>query len=62
MKNNEISEQNFRELTISECYQSSGGGFAYDVGRLLRFVTISHGVTGVPGAVLDAVANSIMNQ
>jgi hypothetical protein len=60
MKKNDLQPEHFRDLTEGENYSCTGGGFAYDVGRLIRFVIIA-GPSGqwAPAAVLDAVCNSL---
>ncbi len=57
MKNFDLQTDNFRELTSREKHNCSGGGFAYDIGRLIRFIIIS-GPSGqfTPMAVVDAAA------
>jgi hypothetical protein len=46
MKNYDLQFENFCELSAEERIASFGGGFAYDVGRALRFIFI----TGPNGA------------
>jgi hypothetical protein len=57
MKKVDIQSDGFRRLTMEEQQEYTGGGFAYDVGRLLRFVAIS-GPNGqfTPMAVMDFFA------
>ena len=57
MKNKNFLPQDFRELTGEENFACTGGGFAYDVGRFIRFSIIS-GPSGLftPCAILDACA------
>lgn len=57
MKQTLSQTQIFRELTSAEKYALSGGGFAYDAGRFIRFVCIA-GPNGqwTPMAILDACA------
>jgi hypothetical protein len=58
MKNLDFQSTCFRQLTTGECQEFSGGGFAFDAGRFLRFLAISGGtVTGTPWAVMDFIAN-----
>ena len=55
MKNLDIQSQGFRELSTEEQQIYSGGGFAYDVGRLIRFLVIGAGGMGGPAnAIGDA--------
>jgi len=58
MNKNDYHSQNFRELTVDEAIICNGGSFAYDVGRLIRFVGIS-GPSGLftPMAIMDAGAS-----
>ena len=57
MKNTDFITENFREMSGDEKFACTGGGFAYDVGRFIRFAIIS-GPSGlfVPCALLDACA------
>jgi hypothetical protein len=57
MKNHNLQTDAFRELTEEEKYSLNGGGFAYDVGRLIRFI-IKAGPYGqfTPAAIIDAAA------
>jgi len=43
--------------------QTSGGGFAYDLGRIIRFIGISGGgsAIGTTMAVTDWIINSAIN-
>ena len=59
MKNSDFQSQEFRDLTMEENYAYSGGGFAYDAGRFLRFMVISAG-GGVNLAM--AIADAAMVQ
>ncbi len=43
MKNFEFQLHDFRDLTEEENQCCTGGGFAYDVGRFIRFITLSAG-------------------
>ncbi len=52
MKNTDFVTENFRELSCDEKFNCTGGGFAYDVGRFIRFSIIAGG--GVHMAILDA--------
>lgn len=57
MKKKENLPAHFRDLSPDEILNCNGGGFAYDVGRLIRFAIIS-GPNGqwTPAAILDACA------
>ena len=55
MKNRE----NFKEMTPEQLLDTNGGGFAYDVGRILRFIGLSGG--GHPGALAYAVTDWQVN-
>jgi hypothetical protein len=55
MKNRE----SFSELTVEQLREMNGGGFAYDVGRILRFIGLSGG--GHPGALAYAVTDWEVN-
>ena len=55
MKNRE----NLKEMTRDQLLDMNGGGFAYDVGRILRFIGLSGG--GHPGALAYAVADWEIN-
>ena len=59
MKKHESPENCYRELTEKESQSCFGGSFAFDVGRLIRFMAIS-GPSGqwAPAALLDAVASA----
>lgn len=58
MNKNEFHGNCFRDMTLKESQSCCGGSFAFDVGRLIRFVTIS-GPAGqwAPAAMLDALVN-----
>ena len=60
MKKTDSIPDNFRELSPREKYTYTGGGFAYDVGRFIRFVIIA-GPNGqfTPAAIIDAAANQL---
>ena len=60
MKNIDFNENEFRELTCDESFICKGGGFAYDVGRFLRFVIIcGPGTAGIGNAIADAVVTQL---
>ena len=54
MKNIDYQPQDFRELSGDEKFACTGGGFAYDVGRYIRFSIICGGGNGIHMAILDA--------
>ena len=59
MKNRE----NLNEMTIEQLMEMNGGGFAYDVGRILRFIGISGGTTiGITYAITDWQINALINE
>ena len=65
MKNTKILKPGFSEIYEPETARLNGGGFAYDVGRTLRFFGIYLGNgTGIPGtvaAVADLAASEASN-
>ena len=50
MKNRET----ISEMSVEQLREMNGGGFAYDVGRILRFIGQSG--SGNPGAIAYAIA------
>lgn len=60
MKNRETMS----EMSVEQLRELNGGGFAYDVGRILRFIGLSGG--GHPGALAYAVTdwqvNAMLNE
>ena len=50
---------NLKEMTRDQLLDMNGGGFAYDVGRILRFIGLSGG--GHPGAMAYAVTDWEVN-
>ena len=63
MKNLNFQSEKFRQMSYEEAYSCTGGGFAYDAGRFLRFAAIcGPGYAGVGGAMIDFVYNSIVNK
>jgi hypothetical protein len=58
MKMKDLQTKHFRDLTAPEMCSCNGGSFAYDVGRLIRFVILA-GPQGqfTPMAFTDAVLN-----
>lgn len=60
MKNKILINQELEMLSQNDMKNVSGGGFAYDFGRALRFVYYaSSGVAGVAEAIYDAAASSV---
>ena len=55
MKNRET----ISEMSVEQLREINGGGFAYDVGRILRFIGLSGG--GHPGALAYAVTDWQVN-
>ena len=55
MKNKETMS----EMSVEQLRELNGGGFAYDVGRILRFIGLSGG--GHPGALAYAVTDWQVN-
>jgi hypothetical protein len=56
--------EHFSALDTDQLTRTSGGGFAYDVGRVLRFFVKSGGGLDPIGrayAVMDWVVNDIVN-
>lgn len=66
MKKTEKNKNIFREMDNEELIMISGGSFAFDLGRFLRYVGIYiYEGTGVPGTVAattDFIANMVVNQ
>jgi hypothetical protein len=60
MKNRE----NFKEMTPEQLLDTNGGGFAYDVGRVLRFIGLSGGGSpiGIANALIDWEVNAMLNE
>ncbi len=56
MKTSEPSIQKFENLSPAELYGIGGEGFAYDVGRTLRFIGLSAcGINGTCQALLECI-------
>jgi len=53
----------FKLMDDGQLVQTSGGGFAYDLGRIIRFIGISGGgsVIGTTMAVTDWIINDAIN-
>ena len=60
MKKIDNQSTDFRLLSMEEHQEYAGGGFAFDVGRLLRFIALS-GPNGqfTPMAIMDFCANRV---
>ena len=60
MKNRE----NLKEMTRDQLLDMNGGGFAYDVGRILRFIGLSGGGSpiGIANALTDWEVNAMLNE
>lgn len=52
-------KENFKSMDSMELQLTNGGGFAHDVGRILRFISLAgpYG-QGMPYAVADWIENS----
>ena len=57
MKTSEMKKDEFTDLSPAELSAIGGEGFAYDVGRFLRFVTL---VNGGLGGYAQAVAEIVV--
>lgn len=62
MKTNVIISSCFKDLDPFESMQLHGGGFAYDVGRLIRFIGPGSQASSFPMALFDAIYNEAANQ
>ena len=65
MKKSEKHHPEFTEIHYDELVSIHGGSFAYDLGRLLRYVAIYYangtGATGTAAANADYLANLYLN-
>jgi bacteriocin-like protein len=65
MKKSKTLEARFTEMNREELTNISGGSFAYDLGRFIRYMGIyiynGGGVPGTCAATLDYVGNMISN-
>ncbi len=65
MKKSETLKARFTEMNHEELKNINGGSFAYDLGRLIRYMGIYiHNGGGYPGtcaATLDFVGNMVTN-
>ena len=57
---------NLNELSADELTNTLGGGFAFDVGRAIRFLTITASYGGACGvgtgmAIIDFCSNMVIN-
>jgi len=60
MKSSEFQPNDFRDLTQDESHSCNGGGFAFDVGRFIRFSIISiGGGVNIANAMGDAIYNIV---
>ena len=50
--------ESFSPLGTQEILETNGGGFAHDLGRVLRFFVLSGGGVNTPYAVADWIENS----
>lgn len=58
-----VSLSGFTPLTNSDAINIAGGGFAYDVGRAIRFyIMASGGPAGYAAAVGECIALSYLNK
>jgi hypothetical protein len=51
----------FNQMDPARLKQLNGGGFAYDVGRGLRFLVMCGGGFTVTNAVIDWIINDVAN-
>jgi hypothetical protein len=58
-----METQNFSTLREEQLTDCLGGGFAYDVGRVIRFIVKGGGSspTGTMLALADWIANDVIN-
>ena len=61
MKTTTIIPDGFRELSMEVSSEIHGGGFAYDVGRFLRFGGLALSPITAPMAIIDAIFNEAVN-
>ncbi len=58
MKKTDFLPREYRELTCEESFGCNGGGFAYDAGRLIRYLSIAGmGCGNIHHALGDYLAN-----
>ena len=53
--------ENFQVISTEQLREINGGGFAYDVGRVLRFIGITY-AEGIYSACADWVATDVASQ
>lgn len=54
--------ENFTDIGPRELMETSGGGFAYDIGRVIRFIGLYGGnPMALPWAVTDWQINAALN-
>lgn len=54
--------ENFTPIGSNELMETSGGGIAYDIGRVLRFIGLYGGsATSLPYAIADWQINAALN-
>ena len=56
--------ENFSTMNADQLREANGGGFAYDFGRVLRFIVLSGGGSSLflPNAVADWTINEAVNE
>ena len=60
MKNFDFQSHDFRDMTREESHAYTGGGFAFDVGRFIRFMVLSApGGIWVANGIYDAALNAL---
>ncbi len=63
MKTMNVSLSGFTPVTNSDAINITGGGFAYDVGRAIRYLIIaSGGLAGQVDAIAECIALSYLNR
>ena len=53
--------ENLKEMTVEQLMEMNGGGFAYDVGRFLRYIALGGTTANPMNAYVDFVVNEIVN-
>lgn len=58
------NEENFSQLTTEQAMDINGGGIAYDIGRIIRFIGLWGGGinAGAARAVADWQINALINE
>jgi len=55
--------ENISEMTVDQLKEMNGGGFAYDVGRILRFIGLSGGhPVATAYAITDWQINAMISE